>query len=68
MEAQEIQYFNTYKIEITGLVQGVGFRPFIYKLAHEHKASGWVENRNDGVVIVINGKIVDGKIMVGDVK
>lgn len=33
------------------MVQGVGFRPFIYVLAHKFKINGWVENRNDGVVI-----------------
>ncbi|MDD3686726.1 MAG: carbamoyltransferase HypF [Bacteroidales bacterium] len=39
------------KIKITGLVQGVGFRPFIYKHALKHGINGWVENRNDGVFI-----------------
>ena len=43
--------FKAYKIRVKGLVQGVGFRPFIYKLALEHKIKGWVENRNDGVYI-----------------
>ncbi len=45
---------NTIIIEIKGLVQGVGFRPFIYRLAHSYDIKGWVENRNDGVVIKIN--------------
>lgn len=44
-----------YKIRIKGLVQGVGFRPFVYKLALEHKIRGWVENRNDGVYIHAEG-------------
>ncbi|MFN8257179.1 MAG: carbamoyltransferase HypF [Bacteroidales bacterium] len=39
------------KIHIKGLVQGVGFRPFVYKLAHKHNIKGWVENRNNGVFI-----------------
>lgn len=34
-------------------MQGVGFRPFIYKLALEHRLCGTVENRNDGVFILI---------------
>lgn len=55
MEARVPQDINSYRFEISGLVQGVGFRPFIYRLAHEHHLSGWVENRNDGVIIVING-------------
>ncbi len=43
------------KIHITGLVQGVGFRPFIYRIAHTRKLSGWVENSNEGVKIHIEG-------------
>lgn len=45
---------QTFRIEISGLVQGVGFRPFVYRLAREHKVSGCVENRNDGLVIQFN--------------
>ena len=48
-------YIATVKIRITGLVQGVGFRPFIYGLASEHGLTGEVENRNDGVFIVATG-------------
>lgn len=44
----------TYRIHVRGLVQGVGFRPFIYKLALEHGLNGSVENRNDGVFILVN--------------
>ena len=46
---------TTYNIKITGLVQGVGFRPFIYRLASEYGLSGTVDNRNDGVLIWISG-------------
>jgi len=45
---------NTFIIKIKGLVQGVGFRPFIYRLAKSYNLLGCVENRNDGVVIKIN--------------
>jgi hydrogenase maturation protein HypF len=45
---------NTYKIHIEGLVQGVGFRPFIYHLACSLKLCGTVENRNNGVFILVN--------------
>lgn len=38
-------------IIVRGLVQGVGFRPFIYRLAKKHGILGWVENRNDAVYI-----------------
>ena len=40
---------------VKGLVQGIGFRPFIYRLAGEFGLKGRVENRNDGVVVKVNG-------------
>ncbi len=43
------------EIKITGLVQGVGFRPFIYRLAHKHHLKGFVENNNLGVRVIIEG-------------
>jgi len=46
----------TVNIRVKGLVQGVGFRPFIYRLAHRFNLTGWVENRNDGVVIKATGQ------------
>lgn len=41
---------------INGIVQGVGFRPFIYKLAKEHSLKGRVRNEGKGVYIEIEGK------------
>lgn len=38
---------------IRGLVQGVGFRPFIYRLAGQHRLNGEVINRTDGVTVII---------------
>jgi hydrogenase maturation protein HypF len=46
---------GTYRIEIRGLVQGVGFRPFVCRVATGLDLKGWVENRNDGVCVVIRG-------------
>jgi len=43
------------EIKISGLVQGVGFRPFIYRLAHEYKLKGFIENNNLGVRIIAEG-------------
>jgi len=43
------------RIEITGVVQGVGFRPFVYNLAREHHLTGWVRNHTAGVTIEIEG-------------
>ncbi|MCF6170365.1 MAG: carbamoyltransferase HypF [Bacteroidales bacterium] len=42
-------------IKIKGLVQGVGFRPFIYRLATSHQLSGSVENNNTGVEVLVEG-------------
>jgi hydrogenase maturation protein HypF len=42
-------------IRIRGVVQGVGFRPFVYRLAHEHGIAGWVLNGEEGVVIHAEG-------------
>lgn len=40
---------------VTGQVQGVGFRPFIYRLAHEERLTGIVGNTSDGVRIEVQG-------------
>lgn len=40
---------------ITGRVQGVGFRPFVYRLAMEHAITGWVENQLGQVLIHAEG-------------
>ncbi|MDZ7740126.1 MAG: carbamoyltransferase HypF [Bacteroidales bacterium] len=45
---------RTFRIEIEGLVQGVGFRPFVYKLASSMNLEGSVENINTGVRVMIN--------------
>jgi len=42
-------------IRIHGIVQGVGFRPFVYRLAREHGLAGWVLNGEDGVAIHAEG-------------
>ncbi len=44
------------RIRVTGVVQGVGFRPFVYRIAHAHGLAGSVCNRGDaGVEIVVEG-------------
>ena len=45
---------DTFLIHIQGLVQGVGFRPFVYKLAKGFSLKGWVNNTFDGVHIEFN--------------
>ena len=44
-----------YHIWARGIVQGVGFRPFIFNLAEELHLTGWVKNTSSGVEIEING-------------
>ena len=45
-----------YKIFVQGVVQGVGFRPYIYRKAKEHCLVGSVKNIGNGVEIIINDK------------
>jgi hydrogenase maturation protein HypF len=43
------------RIQITGIVQGVGFRPFVYSLATRLSITGWVRNTSAGVEIEVDG-------------
>jgi hydrogenase maturation protein HypF len=43
------------RISVGGIVQGVGFRPFVYRLAGELGLTGWVNNTTDGVIIEVEG-------------
>lgn len=43
------------KLRIRGVVQGVGFRPFVFRLASELQLRGWVTNSNEGVLIEVEG-------------
>jgi len=42
-------------VKVRGIVQGVGFRPFIYQLALNHGLGGWVRNLAEGVEIEVSG-------------
>jgi hydrogenase maturation protein HypF len=44
------------RLEISGAVQGVGFRPFIYRLAADCGLAGWVLNGTSGVVVEVEGE------------
>ncbi len=52
---------STFHIHYTGIVQGVGFRPFVYKLAKAKNLKGWVNNTIDGVHIEINATETQAK-------
>ena len=43
------------RLKVTGVVQGVGFRPFVYRLARLHRLAGWVCNTSQCVEIEIEG-------------
>jgi len=45
---------QTFQITISGQVQGVGFRPFVYGLVHKFQLKGSVCNNEDGVLIHVN--------------
>lgn len=46
---------ETLRLHIRGLIQGVGFRPFIYRLALKNNLKGFVYNQNNGVVVALQG-------------
>ena len=46
------------RLEVHGIVQGVGFRPFVYRLARDLALDGWVRNDAAGVTIEVEGEAV----------
>lgn len=48
---------DEWRIRVTGVVQGVGYRPFVYQLAHRHGLAGWVRNDPEGVLVEAAGPI-----------
>jgi hydrogenase maturation protein HypF len=47
------------RVRVRGTVQGVGFRPYIYRLATERALTGWVCNDGDGVLAEVQGAGVE---------
>jgi len=55
------------RIACRGIVQGIGFRPFVYRIALDHKLVGFVRNQGDaGVIIIAEGSKVDLESFVND--
>ncbi len=48
-----------FALKVSGIVQGVGFRPFVYALAKSLCLDGWVFNNDEGVSIEIEGEQAD---------
>lgn len=46
------------RLRVTGVVQGVGFRPFVYNLAQRHQLAGFVGNDSEGVFIEVESGAV----------
>jgi hydrogenase maturation protein HypF len=44
-----------FRVRVEGIVQGVGFRPFVHAIAHRHALAGHVGNDGDGVFIEVEG-------------
>jgi len=60
---------KAYHLHVQGVVQAVGFRPFIYRIAHEHNLRGYVKNLGDaGVEIVVEGREEDLEAFIRDIK
>jgi hydrogenase maturation protein HypF len=55
-------------IRVRGVVQGVGFRPFVYRLARENTLAGWVLNGAEGVEIYLEGAEPGLQAFVHDLK
>ncbi len=55
MTARQEPPEETLGVRVTGTVQGVGFRPFVYRLAERHALRGWVRNTAGQVEIEIEG-------------
>jgi len=56
------------KISIRGVVQGVGFRPFLYQLAHRHHLNGWVCNTSRDVRLEVEGGTEDIHAFLEDIR
>jgi acylphosphatase len=56
-EQRNLLEFARAKVTVHGAVQGVGFRPFVYRLASQLHLNGWVLNSSQGVFIEVEGRL-----------
>lgn len=60
---------KAFRITITGVVQAVGFRPFVYRIASSNDLRGWVKNLGDaGVDVFVQGKPSDIETFMEDLE
>ncbi len=59
---------KVYALIIQGLVQGVGFRPFIYRIAKDLGMKGCVENMNNGVRILVAATPDDRDLLISRIR
>lgn len=59
---------KSFRVKIKGIVQGVGFRPFIYNLALKHDIKGWVNNDEKGVNILLYSSNLNIQNFLADLK
>jgi hydrogenase maturation protein HypF len=55
MPKADLLTVQRYEVVVRGIVQGVGFRPFVYRLAAEEGLAGFIGNDTDGVTIEVEG-------------
>ena len=55
-------------VSVTGVVQGVGFRPFVHRLAARYGLKGWVRNEAGEVRIVVEGPRVQVEAFLGEIQ
>jgi hydrogenase maturation protein HypF len=56
-KAQQVTAIDLVVGELDGIVQGVGFRPFVYNLAVAYGLRGWVRNTSAGVQVQVEGQL-----------
>jgi hydrogenase maturation protein HypF len=59
---------ETRRYQIRGIVQGVGFRPFVFRMAERHALGGWIRNDSDGVVLEVQGRAGALEAFIGEVR
>ncbi|MDI3475864.1 MAG: hydrogenase maturation protein HypF [Thermococcaceae archaeon] len=67
VKTKPVRGMKAYQVHVQGIVQAVGFRPFVYRIAHEHNLRGYVKNLGDaGVEIVVEGREDDIEAFIED--